>query len=304
LDSFGTSITMHSSDDDKTHLSPDIVKSSIPKQLSQTTAPYSTMTLAELSKHPQVYAYYNDYLKHGYCFIENLFSESDLKQFQIDSKEILKNSNFGENSFYGFKTRRSYSILAKSRALDNYLCHPTLTLLVQSFLAPNALLSALQLIDILPGEVTQKLHYDQQFMNIGTQTRGIDHSLNLLVAIDDFTADNGATVIIPESHLWPPERIPGPKDNLLPCIMKAGTICLFSGSIWHAGGANRTNQSRRALITVFTQPWFRTLENHFLAIPFTVAAKLPEQIQNYLGYSLHHPYTGLVDFQHPKKKIV
>ncbi len=176
--------------------------------------------------------------------------------------------------------------------------------LLAAFYAPHPLLSALQLIEIFPGEIQQKLHYDQQFSNHGVATRGYDDVLNFIVAIDDFTAENGGTIVIPGSHKWPAERVPTDMDVKDPLVMKAGTACLFSGNLWHAGGANRTEKTRRAIIVAVVQPWLRTLENHFLSIPFPIAAKLDEKIQSLLGYSLHHPFLGQVDFGHPKKKLL
>lgn len=136
------------------------------------------------------------------------------------------------------------------------------------------------------------MHYDDQFSNHGESTRGDVGVANMIFAIDDFTADNGATVIIPGSHLWPRERVPTPSDKRVQAIMRAGSICMFNGNLWHAGGANKSTKSRRGVIVVFCQPWFRQLENQFLAVPFDVAAKLHLQLQSYMGYSLNHPFGG------------
>lgn len=136
------------------------------------------------------------------------------------------------------------------------------------------------------------MHTDNQFSNHGDITRGDVDVANMILAIDDFTAENGATVIIPGSHRWPRDRLPAPNDKRVQAIMRAGSICMFHGNLWHAGGANKSQRARRGVIVVFTQPWLRPLENQFLAVPFDVAAKLQPQLQSYLGYSLNHPFGG------------
>jgi len=300
LDSFDDKITMHTAVDKTTHKSIDFKKGFV--ESNQTTTPFSTVQLENLSKNAK--KHFEEYLKNGFTIIENIIPKEDLKLIQNDTKNILSNTPFGDNNFYGQNTKRAYALLAKTRSLDNLLTTRILTELIEALFAPNPLLSALQLNEIFPGEKEQKLHYDQQFSNIGSVTRGDDTLVNFILAIDDFTEKNGATVVVPGSHLWTVDRIPQPTDEKKKVVMKAGSICLFSGNLWHGGGANETNETRRGLICVFLQPWLRTLENHFLSIPFETAAKLDPKIQSYLGYSLHHPFIGLVDFKHPRKALL
>jgi ectoine hydroxylase-related dioxygenase (phytanoyl-CoA dioxygenase family) len=303
LDSFDSNITMHTREDGKkdlTHKSIDYKRGvDAPKQ---TLTRFSTLTADDLS--PESLDIFQRYQRDGYVIVEDFFKGKALKKLQEDMGKILDACTFGENEFYGGNTKRAYALMKKTRSLDDYFVDQRLTQFVAANFAPNPLLSACQGIEIFPGEKAQKLHFDQQFMNNGETTRGEDVIVNCVVAIDEFTEDNGATIVVPGSHLWSADRSPTPNDKPIPVIMKAGSGCFFSGNLWHGGGENRTKLTRRAFIAVFQQPWLRTLENHFLSIPFELAAKLHPQIQAYLGYSLHHPFLGLVDFQHPKKVLM
>ena len=271
---------------------------------------FSVIRAADLS--PAARTLYDHYRSHGYALIPHFVAADDVAALQSDSRQIMAAAAFGENAFYGTKTKRSYSILAKSRSLDRALSGDIFHELLAAFFAPNALLSALQMIEIFPGEVPQKLHYDQQFTNQGLMTRGEDDVINFIVAIDDFTSDNGGTVLVPGSHRWPAERTPTVSDERFSLTMPAGTACMFSGNLWHGGGgahhhgvpSTPSSSSRRAIIAAMCQPWLRPLENHFLAVPFHVAAELPVRLQGVLGYSLHHPFVGQVDFGHPRKKLL
>jgi len=234
-----------------------------------------------------------------------MVTNEQLKKIQEDFAGISDTvATVGTNDFYGLKTKRAYSILKYTRSIDCLLTNPRLSTMVEALLAPNALLSTTNYVEILPGERAQKLHYDQQFGNIGAETRGTDYTINFMFAVDDFTEENGATIIIPGSHLWPVNRLPLPTDVRSCAAMKAGSVCMFSGNLWHSGGSNNTQKTRRGVISVFIQPWLRAIENHFLAVPFPIAAALPVQIQSYLGYSLHHPFVGHVNFMHPRKKLM
>jgi len=301
LSSFDSTITIHTVATDTTHLSTEHRKD---MEKVQTTAPYSTVTFEELAKTPDSLRAFNSYKRDGFVVLEDVMAKDKLEMLQHDTKSILLGSKLGENDFYGHKTKRAYNILSKSRSLDDLLCSPRLTRLVDALFAPNALCSAIQLIEILPGEIAQKLHYDQQFSNLGTEPRGPDYIMTCILAIDDFTEDNGATVLIPGSHVWPAERLPAPTDEHKKLVIKAGSLGIYSGNTWHGGGANNTTKSRRAIVIAFIQPWLRPLENYFLSVPFPLAASLPLQIQSYMGYSLHHPFVGQVDFQHPRKKLL
>ena len=121
-------------------------------------------------------------------------------------------------------------------------------------------------------------------------------------AIDDFTPDNGATMVIPGSHLWGPDRR-AQADEAMPCVMPAGSAVFFLGTLVHGGGANRTSSPRLAFTNQYCEPWLRTQENFFLEIPRPVVRNLRPAIQSLLGYSVHPPFMGMVDSMHPKRVL-
>uniref|UniRef100_A0A0G4EY04 Fe2OG dioxygenase domain-containing protein n=1 Tax=Chromera velia CCMP2878 TaxID=1169474 RepID=A0A0G4EY04_9ALVE len=250
-------------------------------------------------------ANFDAYQRDGYVILPDVFSKEELQALQRDSKRILDEASLGENDFYGKSTRRAYNLLAKTRTLDQFLICDRVDTLVRALLPPNSLLGVMQMIGIGPGETAQKLHFDQQFGNSHpVRDDGANAKLvNFIVAIDDFTEDNGATVIVPGSHLWPVTRVPSPSDPRMPLTMRAGSVCCFSGRLWHGGGENRTSRERRAVICVFNQPWARCFENMMVGVPFDVQWKLPKLLRERIGWSLHHPFLGQIDFGHPMKYL-
>ncbi len=107
----------------------------------------------------------------------------------------------------------------------------------------------------LPGHGAQGLHADW-----GPRERGEPYSvLTALFLLDDFSTKNGATRVVPGSHELPgpvPKRLaqPGtrhPEEVLV--LGSSGSVLLFNGHLWHAGGQNRSDSSRRAVQLVVTR---------------------------------------------------
>jgi ectoine hydroxylase-related dioxygenase (phytanoyl-CoA dioxygenase family) len=85
--------------------------------------------------------------------------------------------------------------------------------------------------------------------------------------------------------------------------MPPGTALLYTGSVWHGGGANRTGRDRLGVVLHYAVSWLRPVENHVLAVPPSLAASLPERLQELLGYNIHPPFIGYVDGRHPRKLL-
>ena len=82
--------------------------------------------------------------------------------------------------------------------------------------------------------------------------------------VTDFTAANGATRVVPGSHLsgrQPSRALPHPLATVA-AVAPAGTALVFDGRLWHGAGANRSDASRFAVTMNFCGPQFRMLENY------------------------------------------
>lgn len=206
----------------------------------------------------------------------------------------------GRNNFEGFGTRRLYAVLEKTFACNPLVEHPVVLGLLDRILEPNYLLSQLQAIDILPGEAAQPLHHDDAFYPVPRPRAPLGAAT--IFAIDDFTAENGATVVIPGSHRWG-DRTPGPDDHARPVVMKAGSLVFFVGTLWHGGGANRSSRGRMCVTAQYCAPWCRQQENFSLSVSRERVKMCSEHIRRLLGYSIHPPFMGFVDGLHPKRLL-
>ena len=233
----------------------------------------------------------------GYVILPDLLGADELADIKSAVAPLLDRS--GRNPFEGHRTQRVYSVLNKTRACDRIADNPRVLALLDRLLLPNYLLSMLQVINISPGEQGQMLHTDDAFYPLPRPRKALGAAT--IWAIDDFTADNGATDIIPGSHLWGDQRPDSATRE--PVVMSAGSCVFFLATLWHGGGANRTAHPRLAVTAQYCEPWLRPQEAFTLSIGRDTARTVSEDIRRMLGYSIHPPFIGQVDGMHPKRLL-
>jgi ectoine hydroxylase-related dioxygenase (phytanoyl-CoA dioxygenase family) len=233
----------------------------------------------------------------GYVILHDLIDRDQCAAIRAESARLLDHR--GANPFEGLKTQRVYAPLSKTRRIDDLVEHPRIHALLRAILMPNYLLSQAQIINILPGELSQPLHHDDAFYPLPRPRKPVHAAF--IAAIDDFTADNGATEIIPGSHRWG-DRQPT-REETVSCIIPAGSAVFFVGSLWHGGGANRSEGARLAVTGQYCDPWLRQQENFFLEIPPEQARTLRPGLLDLIGYSIHPPFMGMVDRHHPRRVL-
>jgi ectoine hydroxylase-related dioxygenase (phytanoyl-CoA dioxygenase family) len=235
----------------------------------------------------------------GYVILTGLLTPEECEDLRAELTPLLGQT--GRNAFEGHHTQRIYSVLDKTRAVDRLVDHPRVLALLDQLLLPNYLLSQLQIINIRPGEDHQLLHPDDGIYPVARPRPAL--SAATVWAIDEFTEDNGATVLIPGSHRWPDGRIPTDADPRRSAVMPAGSCVLFLGTLWHGGGANRSAAPRLAATAQYCQPWLRTQEAFTLSTSEDVVRAVSEDIRRMLGYSIHPPFIGMVNGMHPKRLL-
>ena len=209
----------------------------------------------------------------------------------------------GRNDFEGHNTERVYALLAKAPSLAQAIEHPDVLGLCDAFLQPGYLLSAALAINVHPGETPQDFHVDDAGDNPVLHKPRPPLGISTIWAYDDFTATNGATEVIPGSHLWDQARQPR-EEEAITVTMAAGSVLVFVGSLYHRGGANRSEGLRLATTIQYCMPWMRQIEQMVLAIPPEIARRYSGRIQSLLGYDIVPPgFMGYVDGVHPKRLL-
>jgi ectoine hydroxylase-related dioxygenase (phytanoyl-CoA dioxygenase family) len=233
----------------------------------------------------------------GYTVIRDALSPGQVEAIRQELAPIMASAPFGRNDFEGYRSQRVYALLAKAPTTAGLVTHPALAALLDHLLHPAYLLSAHLAINVHPGETAQKLHCDDGHCAMPRPRQHL--GVSAVWAIDDFTADNGATEILPGSHTWGSET-PDPDDSRIRTIeMSAGSAVVFLGSTYHRGGANTSDTIRLGITPQFCEPWIRPIETMTLAVPPNLASRYSPRVQSLLGYGLYPPFIGYVDGRNP-----
>ena len=258
----------------------------------------------------------------GYLILPALLSAAEVQKFRCALAPFLAENVTGRNDFEGLKSNRVYAMLAKDPVFSELVTHPTIMSFANAELGDGFLLSACLAINLHPGESAQPWHTDDDHYQWPRPRPSL--GVSAFWALDDLTETNGATEVIPGSHLWGEEAIngglqeqsfddvairdvdddPGARDDAVKAVMPAGSLMLAKGTLFHRGGANKSDAPRLIVTPQYCPGWTRQLENMSLAVPPAAARKLPERARELLGYSIHAPFMGYVNGVHPKKSLL
>lgn len=243
----------------------------------------------------------------GFTVIEDFLDAGHLAAYR-ETLAPLTGTHHGRNDFEGFKTERIYTLIARGKVFEEIAADARLMALIGRFLQPNFLLSASHSISLEPGETAQSIHADDGFYRQRRPRPPI--GISVIGAIDAFTKANGATEVIPGSHLWGEPGDAGRPDDmakieamLVPTEMPAGAALVFSGTLLHRGGANATNGPRLAFTNQYCEPWARPQENFWLSVPREMVREMSPAARSLLGYEIVPPFLGMVTASHPAKSL-
>ena len=230
----------------------------------------------------------------GYVILHDVVGDSVLTEARTALHSLLERQAWGKGQFFGDRTRRLHNILAKTRAVDMLVAHPSvLELLRSTLVAPQV--SIVNAIEIHPGETPQHLHQDDVIFPIARPHPPL--IVNTMWALTEFTAENGATRLVPGSQ--DATELPHEAPPTVIAEMEPGSVFVWNGGLFHGGGGNRANRPRLGLNVNYNCAWLRQQENQYLAIPKEIAETLPDEFLRLLGYDAFLEIYGLVDHSHP-----
>lgn len=237
----------------------------------------------------------------GFSIIPNVFDESTADRLAERIMQLEQSLDIkpAMNTFEGHRTTRIYNLLAHGPDFEAIPTNSTVLPLVDSVLDPGALVSSLSSIAIRPGERAQPLHADDALHPI--QRPHIATVCNTMWAVTDFTAENGATLVVPRSHRFdttPTYAEPDPRA--IPAEMPKGSVLIWHGSLWHGGGPNNSRQTRIGLAMNYCAGWIRQQENQQLGLPQDLIRSFPKRLQDLVGYGTYGGLIGHIDKQKPR----
>lgn len=203
---------------------------------------------------------------------------------------------YGSDAFSGARTRRTGGLVARSATSRDLVMHPLVLGTVGGVLGGDTRfqLHLTQVIAIEPGEQAQQIHRDQWAFDFFPFPTGYQVQCNTIWAMTDFTEANGATRVVPGSHLRA-DRLTLTEADTVAAEMGLGSVLFYTGALYHGAGANRSAASRVGLNVTYSAAWLRQEENQYLTVPLEIARTLPDDLLRVMGYARGAYALGYVD---------
>ncbi len=238
----------------------------------------------------------------GCIIVRDAMDHATIDALLADLDPYLARKSCGTGNFVGYGTKRLHSLFGKSAKVQDFILHDEVLEVMDLTLAPwcdSYQLNSNSITAIGPDETPQPLHRDDLLYPLAHPSER-NASSTVFWALTDFTEENGATRIIPGSHLWDDERVPRDEETV-GAVMSKGSFCVFVGGTYHGGGRNTTaDEWRIAMFTGFCLGWLRQEQNWYLSVTPEEVRAMPEKLARLLGFNLHKPFLGWVqDFQDP-----
>ena len=194
--------------------------------------------------------------KEGYIIIKDIINKSWLADLRraFDKIYETEGKEAGVEVAQMEGVRRLADLTNKDAVFDKIYLEPILLSAVYHILQRPFKLHSLNGHDPLQGYGLQSLHADT---GEPTKPGGPYHVVNSMWMLDDFTNTNGATRIIPKTHLTPGRVVDYIEDrkadhpDQIHLTGSAGSVAVFNGSLWHSSYINQDGQSRRTLHCAF-----------------------------------------------------
>ena len=205
------------------------------------------------------------------------------------------------NRFEGGRTVRVYNLLAHGEVFTRVPVHDAVLPVVDGVLGADCLVSSLSSIDIRPGEVAQPIHADDQLIPLPKPHPPI--VCNTMWALTDFTEENGATRLVPGTHRADASPRSDVDHETIAATMSKGSVLVWPGSLWHGGGANRSDERRVGIAMNYCAGYVRQQENQQLGLDPALVATFEPRLQELVGYGIYRGLIGHIDKRSPAELL-
>lgn len=235
----------------------------------------------------------------GYTVLPDLLDEHALSAARDELDRLMAETPDSATPFAGYGTKRAFNLLGRSRAFDPLVSHPLVGAAIEAHLQDQIQLSEVSTVTLGAAENAQMLHFDDGCYPLPRPHPPL--MVSVMWAMDDFTELNGATRMVPRSHLDPDPAFAAVPTE--PLLMSAGSAGLWDGRTVHGGGANNSDRPRRGVAVLYARAWLRQQENQYLCLDRSLVAGFDRRYQRLLGWCTYGPHTGIVEGRDPKSVL-
>ncbi len=257
-----------------------------------------TLTPEEVAEHARAIA------DQGYTIVEDAIEEDLLDELAaaLLRLEVELGIVPARNDFEGEQTVRVYNLLVHGTAFQRIPVHANVLPIVERVLDPGCLISSLSSIAICEGETPQPIHADDQLIPLPKPHPPT--VCNTMWALTDFTDANGATRLVPGSHLASENPIFGGEYETIAAEMPKGSVLVWHGSLWHGGGANTTIERRIGIAMNYCAGYVRQQENQQLGLSRETVERFPKRLRELVGYGVYNSLIGHINKHSPEQLLL
>ncbi|MGB0112760.1 MAG: phytanoyl-CoA dioxygenase family protein [Ilumatobacteraceae bacterium] len=232
----------------------------------------------------------------GALVIDDLADGAAIDRINAEMEPFIEATPGGSDDFSGRTTKRTGALIARSPSSHELIQHPTILDVSGRLLhrAQNFQIHLTQVIAIGPDSPGQSIHRDQWAFDFFEFPADYHVQCNTIWALTDFTEANGATRLMPGSQALP-NSFDHTVDETVPAEMSKGSCLVYTGKVYHGGGANRSDATRMGLNITYDVGWLRQEENQYLSVPHDIAAGLPDDLLRLMGYRTGAYALGYID---------
>jgi len=232
----------------------------------------------------------------GAVIVDRLVNPSVMDAARAELEPFLAATPIGVDDFAGRHTRRTGALIARSPTCRELITHPLVLGTTEQLLegATNFQLHLTQVIAIGPGAEAQTIHRDQWAFDFFSFPAGYEVQCNTIWAMSEFTELNGATRVVAGSNKAA-DKLQFKLEDTAAAEMEKGSVLFYSGSVYHGGGPNRSDETRYAINITYNRAWLRQEENQYLSVPREIARELPKDLLRLMGYALGAYALGYID---------
>ena len=231
----------------------------------------------------------------GAVIVDGLLAPDVLARFREDMEQAAESFGAGTRSgdatvahFWGDVTKRFTRLAARSDAFAEILLHPTMLAVADALLLRSCSsywMNTGQMMIIGPGEAAQALHRDADNWRTMNRPDGFEVTISCMFAVTDFTAEVGATRVVPGSNQWSDFSRMATPGEVTQAVMTAGSGMIYTGRALHGAGANvTTDQWRFGFHLSYVLGWLTPEEAGPLGVDWETVSGLPERAQQLLGW--------------------
>jgi len=235
----------------------------------------------------------------GGVIVENFISDyllarliEELKPFS-DGFDPGMEGGTAKEFFSGSQTKRFTGLAKRAPSFAEVIDRDLLHQWAEHGFRNDYWLNTAQAMIVGPGSTAQMQHRDAGNWPIMIEmgSKGPEAMLSAMIAITDFTEENGATRVVPGSHRWDDFNRQAVESEVVQAVMPAGSALLYTGKTIHGAGANISSNSWRFGIHIsFALAQLTPEEAHTVTVPWEVAKNFSTRVQHMLGYCSHRTF--------------